>query len=517
MGFLTNLGLAAGRNILYGQEFQERQADLDLKKQQLQMGQIAMQRAQQQQQSQQAIGQFLATESQKDASNINDPIATSKMYEKAAGLALQSGDFASANTMEELARGKMAEAKEQATLVQQQQQVKKEALADAAQSYTASPSPEAAKDLMRKAVDAGVNPSSIPMPGTPQWGAWVNQQGLASKTAAQRADFVQKAYEMDQNRQEKIREHNDQVQLRQAQMAQTGMLREAMIGIQRANLQLRATEIAERHADRAERAPTVKEFANGQYQYDPSGKMPGDRDLPDQGWVKISDPKLTAQQRTGVSRGSYAASEVARSLGVALKFDPGTTTGPFAHLGAHTPLEALVKVGANKLTPAQYQAMQVNAAGLGNQIASLESALGGRMAAGTQQQHLQDMAIPQPGDSGYTAAYKIANAKELTITALKHLPGNFANSKEGKAQIAQLEAEVPFSTTQIIDMMRKDPTTAKSDAAIRQLMNDTAKVKENIREGAANVGGGVGLPGFSDTGSGVSAPPIPAGWSVKAH
>lgn len=515
-GFLTNLGLAAGRNILYGQEYQERQADIDLKKQQVQLGQLALQQKQTQMQSQQAIGNFLQSEAQKDTSNITDPAQTAKMYQKAAGLALQSGDFVSANTMEELAKGSMQNAKEQAVVVQQQQQVKKEALANAASDYAANPSSEGAQDLMRKAVDAGVNPSQIPTPGTPQWGSWVNQQSLASKTAAQRADFVQKAYEMDQNRQEKQREHNDNVQLRQAQMAQSAQVREAMINIQKGNLQLRTMELEDRQSHRADTAPSVKDFGGSTYQYDPTGKVAGDRDLPDQGWVKMGE-KLTAQQKTGVSRGSYSASEVARSLDKILQFDPGTTGSPFAHLGAKTPLEAMVKIGSNKLTPAQYQAMTVNAAGLGNQIASLESALGGRMAAGTQQQHLQDMAVPQPGDSGYTAAYKVANAKELTITALKHLPGNYANTAAGKEQIAELEKSVPFSTNQIIDLMKKDPNTKSSDAAIRKMLSDTQKVESNVANAAAGLGGGTGLPGSGDAGAGLSVPPIPAGWSVKAH
>lgn len=502
MGFLTNLGLAAGRNIVYGQEFQEKQADLDLKKQQLAMGQMAMQQAQKQQQTQAAVGSFLQSEMVKDAAAITDPVQTAKLYEKASGVAMQNGDFVTANQMGELAKGKLNEAKEQATVFMQQQQQKKESLSSAASDYEANPSADTAKALMQKAVDAGVNPSQIPQPGTPQWGTWVNEQTRASMNGKEKAAFVQKQYEMDANRKEKQAEHADNVALRQAQMAQTGMLREAMIGIQRESLALREEEHRDRMANAGEKAPTVKDFGGSQYQFDPSGKIAGDRDLPDQHWVKMGE-KLTSQQKTGISRGSYAAAEVSRSLGKALQFDPGTTTGPFAHLGAHTPMDALVKIGSNKLTPAQYQSMNVNAAGLGNQIASLESALGGRMAAGTQQQHLQDMAVPQPGDSGYTAAYKIANAKELTVTALKHLPGNFANTPQGKAQIAEIEKSVPFNTDDVIKAMKKDPDSKKSDKEIRQLVLDSAKVKENITEAAPGVGAG--------------ASSLPQGWSVKEH
>jgi hypothetical protein len=493
-GFLGNLALAAGRNILYGQEFQKKQADLELEKQQVQMGQMAMQQAQRQQQTQQAVGGFLASEAAKDQSNVTDPAKASQLYQKAAGMALQQGDFVSANTMEELAKGKLNEAKEQAQVVAQQQQVKKEALANAAEDYSANPTADGAKDLMRKAVDAGIPPSQIPQPGTPQWETWKNQQTLAGKTSAQKADYLREVNKANDDRQEKQREFNIREREVQSHNRETAMLRESMIQIDRERL----ADSRQARADKAEeKAPTTKTIGNATYQYDPSKKLEGARDTADPAWVKLGE-KLTSQQIQGVSRGSFAAAEITRSLGTALKFDPGTTTGPFAHLGAKSPMEAMVKVGANALTPAQFQSMNVNAAGLGNQISSLEASLGGRMAAGTQQAHLQDMAVPQPGDSGYTAAYKIANAKELTLTALKHLPGNFKNTEEGKSQIKELEDSVPFSTDDIIKAMKKDPQSKKAEAEIRGLIMSSEKAKENITEAAPLLGA---------TGGGGNTPP----------
>lgn len=503
-GFLKGLGQEYGGNLVAGQEFQSNALNNQLKQQQLQMGQLALGQQQKQIQTQKDVGDFVNSEVQKDAANITDPTQTSRMYEKAAGIALRDGDFASANTMSELAKGKLQEAKEAAAYQQQQQQVKKEALADSASDFTANPTSEGAADLARKAVAAGVNPTTIPAPGTPQFATWANQQQLASKTASQKADFTQKAYETDANRREKQQEHADNVQLRLEQMRATA-------SNQQANRDLREAMVA----DRKQRAPEIRDVSGSQYQYDPSQSVKGDRDLGDPAWVKIGE-KMTSQQKTGVSRGSYAAAEVSRSLGKVLQFDPGTTTSPFSHLGAHTPVEALVKVGFDKMTPAQVQSMQVNAAGLGNQIASLEAALGGRMAAGTQQSHLQDMAVPQPGDTGYTAAYKVANAKELTITALEHLPGGFAKTDAGKAQIKELQESVPFSTDDIIKLMKKDPNSKKNEGAIRQLVMDSGRAKENILEAAPGVGGG-GSPVPSAAPSGPSVPGLPSGWSVKQH
>jgi hypothetical protein len=501
-GFLQGVGLAAGRNVIYGQEFAQKQANLEETQNQVQLQKFQLGQLAQQQQTQKDVGDFIGSELQKDASNVTDPVKTAQMYQKAAGIALRDGDFTSADNMSKLAKSKLDEAKQAAVLVQQQQQQRKEDLANAAGDFSTNPTAEGGQALVQKAVAAGVNPTTIPQPGTPAFKTWANQQQLASKSASERADFVEKANENAERMKEKREEHADNVALRLEQMRATA-------ANQAANRELREAMAADRRA----RAPEVKDINGSQYQYDPTGTVKGDRDTPDPGWVKIGE-KMTSQQKTGVSRGSYAAAEVSRSLGKVLQFDPGTTTGPFANLGAHTPLEAMLKVGSNQLTPAQYQSMNVNAAGLGNQIASLESALGGRMAAGTQQQHLQDMAVPQPGDSGYTAAYKIANAKELTVTALKHLPGNFANTPQGKAQIEELEKSIPFSTDGIIKLMKKDPQSKKSEAAIRQLTLDSAKAKENIAEATPGIGAS---PVPSAAPAGASVPGLPSGWSVKEH
>jgi len=496
MGFLTNLGLAAGRNIITGQELQEKQEDIDLKKQQIAMGQIAIANAQRQQQTQQAVGSFLSSEAAKDASNVTDPVKAAGMLERGAQVALQGGDFVTANTMGELAKGKLQEAKEQAAAVAQQQQVKKEAFATAADDYAANPTPDGYKDLARKAIDAGENPTKIPMPGTPQFASWLNNAKLASKTASQRADFVQKAYEMDQNRRARQQEHAETEKRLLMEHRDNVMLREAMI------------QAKEKTAE--EKAPKTQTVGDTTYEYDPSGKLQGDRNLPDKAWVALGQ-KMSSQQMQGAARGTYAAAEIHRTLANVLKFDPGTTTSPFSHLGASTPLEALTKVGFQKLTPAQSQALQVNAAGLGNFIASLDSAMGGRMAAGEQQAHLQEMGTPGPGDSGYTALYKVANAKEMAITALQYLPGNIPDTEKGKALINGFNKDIPFSTDDVIKMMKADPHSQKDEAQIRKLIEDSSKIKENIKEAAPE---GVGLPGSGTGNAPVNVPPLPPGFKL---
>lgn len=462
-GFLTNLGLAAGRNILYGQEFQEKQADLDLKKQQLAMGQMAMQRAQQQQATQQAVGSFLASEAAKDQSNLTDPIKAAGEYQKAAGIALRNGDFVSANEMGELAKGKLSEAKEQAATLAQQQQVKKEALAEAADTFVSGQNPEAAKDLMRKAVDAGVNPSTIPMPGTPQFAKWANDQTLASKTAAQRADFVQKAYEMNANREEKQREHADNMQLRQQGMQQTAMLREAMIGIQR------------------ERLDIAKEKA-------------------------AAPPKQSANQIAANNAIVASAAEGLRGLKNIGAMSSDATAGPFAGLHDGTILDAIAKSGTQAMTPQDMQVYHVAAAGMGLEVARTLTLGGGRGANQALINEMQNIVEVKPGESKATALFKYTNAADIIRNRLSTLP----DTPDAKvaAQRAQLEEDLnKIPTPQDVLKAVKNPKERE------KLLG----VQSSMAELAGQVSASTALPGGPDAGAGTVAPPIPTGWSVKAH
>lgn len=487
MGFLSNLGLAAGNNILVGQELQERQENIELKKQQVAMGNLAMQQAQRQAATQQAVGSFLQSEQAKDASNFTDPVKAAGEYQKAAGLALQQGDFASANTMQELAKGKLSEAKEAAATLAQQQQVKKEALANAADDYAANPTAEGAKDMMRKAVDAGVNPSTIPMPGTAQWGTWVNQQSLASKTASQRADFMQKAAEKQQDRELKLQEHSDNVQLREAQMKQTAMLREGMMGIQRQNLQLHQDELELRKKELEDKEKGVI-----------GGGAAGGR--------------VGVQQQRDTAAIAGAAAEGARNLRNITQFKLGTAGSPFQNLSDHGALDAVARMGTNAFTPDQVQMFQTAGAGLATQVGRVETLGGGRGVNQAQINQLEKQLTPVAGDHPLTQLYKVATGAELLKTRMQNTPP--PTNPQMKAQWDKTMAELdkyptPEAILGVADSQQK-----------RELLNFDKSYSSNldrVRNDVAAHPADEPLPGGADAGAGTSAPPIPSGWSVRAH
>ena len=462
-GFLTNLGLAAGRNLLYGQEFQEKQEDIQLKKQQLQMGQLAMQQAQRQQQTQQAVGSFLASEQAKDQATITDPAKSAQMYEKAAALALQSGDFASANTMSEIAKGKLNEAKEQMQVQAQQQQVKKEALASAADAYATNPTADGAKDLMRKAVDAGVNPTSIPMPGTPQFASWVNAQQLASKTAAERADFLEKVQENRTKMAIEQQNHADNVALRRESMQQTAMLRESMLSLERERL-----DIA-----KAKAAAPAKESAQ-------------------------------AQAANNAIIGS--ASEGLRGLRVVGALDSDQTAGPFQGLANGTILDAVAKTGGNILTSEDQQIYHTATAGLGLELARTMTLGGGRGANQATIDELQNVVTAHPGDTKATALFKYSNAASIIKNRLESMPtpGNKEQADKRQKLLDDLN-KIP-EPQQILKVVKDPKLRAKMLAS-----------QESMSTAMDKVGAETGLPGTPDAGAGTAAPPLPAGWSVKEH
>lgn len=502
-GFLTNLGISYGNSLIYGQEYQKKQADLDLEKQQIQMGQIALGQAQQRQQTQQAVGQFLASEAAKDQSNVTDPVKVSQQYEKAAGIALQNGDFASANTMNDLAKGKLAEAKEQSAALAQQQQVKKEALSNAADDYASAPSSGAASDLMRKAVDAGVNPTTIPQPGTPQFASWANQQALASKTASQKADFLQKAYEMNANRQEKQQEHADNVALRTATIRQTAAYQNGMLDLRRAEM-----------ADKQDRAPQTKDIGGSTYEYDPAGRIKGARDTPDPGWVKVGGPKQTAQMQQTNNAIVASASEGLRGLKNIGAMSSDATAGPFAGLHDGTILDSIAKTGTQAMTPTDMQIYHVAAAGMGLEVSRTLTLGGGRGANQALINEMQNIVEVHPGESKATALFKYSNAADIIRNRLSTLPDT--SDPKVMAQRKELESDLEKIPT---------PQQVLSAVGSPKERQKLLGIQSNMAELAGKVAdsSGESLPGGADTGAGTNVPPLPSGgglpsgWSVEVH
>ena len=502
-GFFGQLGYQAGQNILYGQQQADQQATIDIKRAEAATMQMSALQKKQQIEAQQAIGQAIASDNALNGAKVTDPLQQAHMYDKAAGIATSRGDFATAKQMSDLANNQRQAAGEQAKAVAQQQHQNLENLATAADDLATNPTPDNYRRLQQATAAAGKNPSDIPPPGTPQFTTWLNAQKKAGMDSKQRAELAEKTVEFQQRQQERREEFASRQQEREADRALKAQMA-AGLAYDREQRRL------DRQQDRAEKPPTIKEFTDGQYEYDPSGKMAGDRLSSDSRWVKIDDPKLTSTQKTGRTRGIYANTEIHRAVESLMQFPVNTTNSPFKDLHAGSVGDALVKMGSNSLTPAQYQAMGTNSAAVGNHIASMDAMFGGRMAAGNQQQHLEQAYTPQPGDSGYTVAYKMAALKEMSIKALESMPGNYAKTAEGKKAIADWNQSVPFSTSDVLNKMNSDPGGKKAKSQIKEGDTYRNAFTREIQPGNVEAP----LPGGGDPGAGVNKPPLPAGSST---
>lgn len=476
-GFLQQLGQQAGNNILMGQEIAGKQADIDYKQ-----NLVAQQK--QQMQSAKDMGSFLKQAGLQDAATVNDPAKAAAAYNRASDLAAQAGDFDGAAKMTALAKGKLDEVKSAAEVVQKKQATAKEALATSAEEFATNPTKEGQDALVKSAIDAGVNPATIPVPGTARWGAWVKEQQMAGMSSKDRVEFVQKTAETAQKMEETRQAHRDHEQDVANARADRAMIQAGM-------RQDRQERERDRQEARAARAPVFHEFSDGTYQYDPTGKMPGDRKQGDPAFVKVDEVKMTAAQKTGVSKLNASVSEGSRTLKNFGNMDFNATTSPFKDAHENTLLGALTKTGANQLSTQQMQFLNSAGAGLGNQIGLAESAFGGRGPVGSQQQHLEASVTPAPGDTGYTAGFKLANAKEMLLTEIDNAPAAYRNSADAQKRRDELNAAVPWSTS---DMIKAAKTAgAKKDVAS---MHDWAEVRAARVQESASVDkdGGAAAP-----------------------
>lgn len=493
-GFLQTLGLAAGNNIIVGQQLDAQKAETQLKQQQLQMGAMAIQEKQQQQATQKAIGAAISSDLSLDPSKAANASAMAGEYEKGAGLALKNGDFSSAATMTDLAKGKLQEAKDQATYVAQQKAVKQEDLAKAADSYSSAPTSEGAADVARKAVAAGVNPTTIPSPGTPQFTTWVNAQKLAGMKSGDVAKLTETVRATNLKAQIQIQNHADHEQDVRLSQANLAANRESMRSIALMGLEVRRDAAANR-------APTTKDFNGATYEHDPSQQIKGVRDTPDPAWVKIGGAKQTATQMGQNNAVVQSASEALRGIELTGKLAVGVTAGPFADLTSHTILQSIAKTGTNALTPSESKIYQTMTAGLGLEAARVLTLGAGRGANQATINEMQHIVTIAPGDDKATAMFKYANAADLIRNRLDSLPET-TDPKVNATRERLVKSLNKIPTPDAILAAVQDPTQVNKLLGIQGRMSDVSQRLTSEAETAPALPASGGLP---------------SGWSVKEH
>jgi hypothetical protein len=238
-GFLQGLGQQAGYIIDHKQQYDAKQQQLELGKQQLQMNAFNMQLQQQQLATKAEIGQDLSAQFKADASAAGDLDKTTAIYQKEFSKLMTEGKLEDASRMMQMANQTEAASRQKKADVLEQHKQLQEATATAALTYAANPTPETAAALEKAYAASGGDVNLIPKPGTPGYSAWATGQVTSSMTAAQQATFLQKEKDLKAARDEKAAEAAARLDEKRAQDA-------AMNAYRQMGMQLRASELEAR-------------------------------------------------------------------------------------------------------------------------------------------------------------------------------------------------------------------------------------------------------------------------------
>jgi hypothetical protein len=128
------------------------------------------------------------------------------------------------------------------------------------------------------------------------------------------------------------------------------------------------------------------------------------------------------QFRHTVAAVNYAA-ESLRGLDLVGEMAKGQSSGVFGHLATGEGIpSALAKTGGNRLTNQEQQMYQAATKGLGLELAQLATSGSGRGANQAVTKELNAMIEVIPGDTQYSAMYKLANAADFVRTRMKAIP-----------------------------------------------------------------------------------------------
>lgn len=512
-GLLKSIGLGIGYNMMYGQQYDLRQADLEQKRQQVEsiklQNEYTRTGMEMEAQRKRTLAGLMAGNAQQqagEAETVNSPARQAQQYQQAANQLLASGDIDGASKLALLSQHSSAAARTASKALAEQKTTQAETLGRTAGDaldtvydiianrgqVNRSMMPPGILDRVQKAAqDYGIPPNQIPDFDSPQFLPWLkNLRNIGVSTTNQmKAEATAATATANRESRERMAKQMRASQWKIAQLRAQGQ--------------------------NEGKAPKSREMGMNTEIWDPEGKVKGERNSQDPRWVIAGVGKLTATQKTGISKLGLAAVELSRSLGDIAAMDMSARSGPFAELGVSTPFQALTKLGGNAMTPSQWQIMTVAAASVGNNIASLEAAYGGRLQTEKQQAHLREVTIPLPGDSGYTIAYKLANTKEIMISALKASPGGFWKTRQAQEMTADLNKSIPWDTRSVIALSNRDPKGKRSQAMIRALATKASQVKRTVDKGPLEINtSGVASPSGQQSTKNWQ---LPKGWSVNVR
>lgn len=439
-----SIGLGAGQSMIYGAEQQQREANLAATQTDTAFKQMQLMMQQKEMRNREILAGSVSANMQSAGDNLSTTQKMSQVLTKSAAEAETRGDFLGAKTLLEQAKSYESIAKTDAENLQRQQQSQKEDAAKSAINYMEAPSFEGAQAVAQAAVKAGIKPQDIPMPDDPKFVPFVQQLARAPLTSEKVLTMKAAKEEADRKFQERKEEFQTAEKRRLEDSREKAIDRDE-------NRELRR-EIARGHqALQSQLIEFRRESLRLQAEKQSSGGT-----------------KLTAQQSNIISGVTTMVHEGARSLRAISEMAADTRNSPFGDLTGHNVISSLARGGSNVVTPENSQMLAAASSNLGRNVLTAETLGTGRAPTQTQIEDMQKTVAPQVGDTGYTAAYKLATANAIMLNRLETTPKH-------------ADPEVQAKRDEDLAYMRKFVTpeaiykASKADAKSRQQIERSAK------------------------------------------
>ena len=425
-GFFAQAVSDAGFAIRGVQQQQETDQQSQLRQQQIDMNKMSLMSQQKQNQAKSDVADYMKSQADEIASNVQNPLKMRDMYNNAATVAAKAGDFGLMEEMASLAQKQTVQYKEIVETKAKEKSAAQGELADAAFEFSAGDmqNPEAQSGLAKKAIAAGVDPTTIPSVTNPiKFQAWAKNMAIESKKGKSQAEAIatiRAKEEADSDRKQEIKNKQQDRLDKQKETADLRAQGWAKVDIERMRL------AKERRADEV-KLPAKE--VQGDYEYIPDpNHTERYKDVPRMGakgtvgydYVQAGTRKLTAQETSGISRAIPSANEIIRQTKLALGFN--ASLNPFDRISSDSVLGALTKTGTNKMAPDEVLAYTKSIKGIGVEAASVLGSMGGRTPPLATMHELQDMASRESGMSKLVGAYGSALMTDLTRTYISSLP-----------------------------------------------------------------------------------------------
>lgn len=238
-GFLQQVALGAGQQILM-------QPQLDLQQAQAEEAKMQLEQRKADVASQKRFAALMQGQAQGDQAAAQTPMARANVLQQQAREATAMGAFSFADKLNAMAQGELKTAKSVQELQANEKASNLEAVAANAIELQQNPTVEGAQRLVQSAVRAGVDPKSIPQVGTPEFTTWARGKQTAGMSAKDILSAQEKAREFNEREADRKERMRQDAAYRAERLQMMGMLRDSGMGkAERAQLSRGITDTAE--------------------------------------------------------------------------------------------------------------------------------------------------------------------------------------------------------------------------------------------------------------------------------